>query len=347
MPADDPTAELRTRIRNLARIAGHGPNRPAATLRNLAQSAVFETALGKGLDRLLGERAHVVMYHKVLRRPRAVLNEPSLDVATFEAQIAFLARNFELVPLATLVDALVARRQPRRAVALTFDDGYRNNLELALPVLQRHRAPATMFVVAGLLGTDSWLWAAELAAMVMRLGVGPLAEACRDPLLVELSEQPLPDEVKAAIVVEHAASVAPQRRAAMLERVRARFAEPPGDEDALLSWPEVRELAGSGIEIGSHTLSHPVLVDLEPGELERELAGSRELLRDRLGREPVHFCYPQGAYDARVKEATGRHYRGAVTCHPGPNPRGTDPLEIRRVTAEPVQQLAWELVRWP
>ena len=101
-------------------------------------------------------------------------HEEVLSVDAFDAQLSYLARNYDPISLAELVDGLRGRRPlPPRPVVLTFDDGYRNNLLLAAPLLAKHHVPATLFVTTGLIGTDRWMWAYELDEMFLRYSPFP------------------------------------------------------------------------------------------------------------------------------------------------------------------------------
>lgn len=164
---------------------------------------------------------------------------------------------------------LVAGREAD-SIAVSFDDGFRSVLEEGARVLERHRAPATVFAVTGYLGGDN-----------------------RWP------SQPV-----------HA-PVFPT-----------------------LSWGELAELRDRGFAVESHSVSHPDLTQIEPALLERELAGARAQLADRLGVQSEIFAYPYGSLDARVLRATSVHYRYAVTTRLAAcNAPISDPLQLPRIDA--------------
>jgi len=315
-------------------------------MKNLVKWIGHRTGIAPAISRLsLGRKSFVVTYHKVERRPSGPFGAPALDVSTFNAHVEYLARNYEIVPLGTLVEGLRSGRVPERAVALTFDDGYRNNLVLAYPVLQRHRAPATVFVTAGLVGTRGWMWASELCEMGLRFGLGEIGAASGDRLFAALMEAELPAAVRVEAGIEYLLRAGHPARQAMLERLRARFSVVPDDENAFLSWDEVRALHAGGVEIGSHTLTHPVLTDLDEEAVERELLGSREAIAEHIGVRPTTFCYPHGTCSETVKRLTGRYYGAAVSAIAGENTSATDPLELRRIAAYTVEELSFELAR--
>jgi peptidoglycan/xylan/chitin deacetylase (PgdA/CDA1 family) len=121
------------------------------------KNAVGQSIFATGLHAMLLRRAAVVVaFHRVrdTLEPEAL----SIDIATFEAYCRFFARYFRVVPLRDLVDRLERGATPRHELAITFDDGYRDNFENAAPILERFSLPATFFVVTKWMGTDVVPW---------------------------------------------------------------------------------------------------------------------------------------------------------------------------------------------
>jgi peptidoglycan/xylan/chitin deacetylase (PgdA/CDA1 family) len=225
---------LRTQ-RGRLRPMGVGP--VAATVRNTTEgrqrSVMRGTRRGALLTRLAG-RLPVLMYHGVA----TVADDPFhlfVTPARFRRQMLLLKRcGLRGVSLATLGDAIEAG-PAQGLVGITFDDGYRDVLRFAVPVLHQYGFAATFFVVSDLLGgSNTW--------------------------------------------------------------------DPPPRRD-LMTVADVRALAASGQEIGSHGVRHARLTEVTRAELRHEVAGSRKTLADLLGAEPRSFCYPYGAADATVVSA--------------------------------------------
>ena len=290
-------------------------------------------------------RAFVITYHKVEHRPAGPFGMLALDVPAFNAHVEFLARAYEVVPLSVLTAGLKTGNLPSRAVSLTFDDGYRNNLVLAWPVLRHHRVPATVFVTAGLVGTRRWMWTSELLEMALRYGMTAVGVASGDSLLSALLQAEIPPSMRAEAAVEYLVRLGPAAREQIMERLRLCFPVEPDDENRFLSWEEVRALKAGGVEIGSHTMTHPVLPDLDREQVRTELEASRDEIAERIGERPRLFCYPHGLFSPTVKEITRRFYDAAVSTIPGENTPTTDPLELRRVAAYTVDDLAFQLAR--
>jgi peptidoglycan/xylan/chitin deacetylase (PgdA/CDA1 family) len=316
----------------------------APRAKHLLKKALHRTGVGPAIARLKGPRASVLIYHKVERRDRGPFGAPALDVHRFSQHLEFLGRHFDVMPLARLVAELRKGQVPERAVAITFDDGYRNNLTLAYPLLRKWRMPATVFVTAGLIGTKKWMWTSEVTEMALRYGLSAVASACGDRLLAALLEAELPKAMRVEAAVEYLVRLGPPREA-ILARLRESFPVDPDDENGFLSWDEVRALHAGGVEIGSHTVNHPVLTELPEVNVERELKASSEAIGDVIGRKPELFCYPHGNFSDSVKALTKRYYGAAVTTISGQNTARTDPLELRRIAAYSVEELGFELAR--
>jgi peptidoglycan/xylan/chitin deacetylase (PgdA/CDA1 family) len=263
----------------------------------------------------------------------------------FERELRFLRRNFQVVPLGTMVDAL--DRAPDAlagTVALTFDDGLRNNVTVAYPILARLGLPATFFVCPGLAETGRWLWNHEVRQRLKRLDAPAFARVARslghsgtdvESLIARLKSLPLAER-------RHAEA-----------RVRAatpRF-EPTAQEREdfdIASWAELRALDPQVITIGSHTLTHPILPSLPPEALEREVGESRRALEERLQRPAELFAYPNGDLNAAVRACVRRHYRGAVISVPREVTSGCDlHLLPREATPPGAMRLAWSMHRLP
>ena len=259
----------------------------------------------------------------------------SATAAELDAQLALLARHFEVVPPSDLVERPKARG---RRVLITFDDGYRDNHELALPVLRRHGAVATFFVVPGFIDHPRLGWWDEIAWMVRHAPADAL----------ELPEHGFPRldlgddgaRLRAADALSgHYKELPGERTAAFMELLAERTGSGRGPaelaRDLWMSWDQVRELRDAGMVIGGHTVNHPVLGRLPRGEQAAEIDGCARRLREELGIAMRYFSYPvglAGSFDEHTRdllrragteisfEFRGGYQRGAVA----------DPLAVPR-----------------
>jgi peptidoglycan/xylan/chitin deacetylase (PgdA/CDA1 family) len=276
--------------------------------RRLLADAFYAASLhtGHGLRRAKAHRGpRILMYHGVL--------PGELDPELFDWQLHLLRSEFELVSLAELVRRRRDGRLSGDEVAITFDDGVRNHVSSAYPLLLQHRAPATFFVCPGLIESGRWIWNMELR--------------CRLHLLDDAEKLSLAEELGAPsgeveALVSHAKRLPLPRREELEQRVRNRtlqFEPTPEQLDRFspASWEQLRSLDPALVTLGSHTLNHPILPTLSSEDIEREIGGSRTALQEALQREVELFCYPNGDNDTRAQAAVRRHYAAAVTTTPG------------------------------
>lgn len=245
----------------------------------------------------------VVLYHGVTTdtHPSGTENYGGKQVPleVFKKQIDWLSRHFSIVPLADIERLVVLRREPAKPLcAVTFDDGYRNNYTNAFPVLRERGIPAALFVTTGFVDSRSPLWVDRL-------------EYAINHTPGSIRERIARDEKERARLKTLSAEA---RRAALDEFVRTTGAELGRELDdhpdyAPLSWDEIREMSRSGIAIGAHTVTHPILSREANGVQSREIVESAERIRAEVG-ECTHFAYPNGqpgdwddASVAAIKEA--------------------------------------------
>lgn len=303
--------------------------------------------LNPAVQRLSTEEAAILMYHKVQRRPVGLWGEPVINVDAFDQHLSYLARNFEVVPMSTLVNGLKGlTRLPSRAVAITFDDGYRNNLVLAAPVLKRHRLPATFFITTGVIGTNEWSWPYELEEMFLRYPLEQLGPAANDPIISHLCSLELPKQVAVAACVEYLKQLPHPRTLQVVQALRQVAPVDVDDENRFMSWDDVRALAADGFEIGSHTVSHPILTRTALEDAERELAQSREDLEREVRVRPWLFAYPNGDYGPALSKLVKRYYGAAVSTVPEACSRRSDLFALPRLCAPvEVSDLSFDLAR--
>jgi peptidoglycan/xylan/chitin deacetylase (PgdA/CDA1 family) len=281
-------------------------------------------------------RILILTYHRFTDTPRP----GRTSAANLAAQLDYLASHYTVLPLSAVESRLrEGRALPPATAAITVDDGYSDFYEIAWPVLRRRHMPATVFVVTDFVDRRGWIWTDQVPFLISRTRAERIAvsvaglsvdavvhgESSRRQLASSintmLKEQP--DEAKEHLVDQ----IAAQCRVALP-------GEPPADQSSC-TWEQLRELAASGLEIGSHTVTHPILTRVPADRLRRELEQSRGRLEDMLGRPVTSFCYPNGAYNRIVRDAVERAgYRLAVTSDLGLNDPTIDPLALRRIHNE-------------
>jgi len=291
----------------------------------------------------------VINYHRILPTPDAMLG-PEPDVATFRWQMELLASCFNVLPLGAAVQASAAGQLPPRAACITFDDGYRSLHDLALPVLREFRLPATVFITTGHIDQGN-MWNDRIVETVQAMAADQL-----DLTDLGLGTYALHGvaQRRAAIatLTERAKYLPPTARQAVVDRLGLLAGQGTGPE-LMLTREMVLNLERSGIEIGAHTVSHPILTSLDDDDARAEIAGCKAELEAILGKPVPLFAYPNGKpgkdYDARhvamVREAG---YDAAFTTEVGAITRDHDRFQLPRSRPWDITPLGFgmRLVQW-
>jgi peptidoglycan/xylan/chitin deacetylase (PgdA/CDA1 family) len=270
----------------------------------------------------------MLAYHRVLDEPGETFpfDEGVISACSeaFYQQMKFVSRNFEVVSFADLYQCeKEGRPWPARALLITFDDGYRDNYTNAYPILKSFRIPATIFLVTGHIGQRKLFWWDVIAYCVKQTRLA-------GKHFPEVSEQTFPlttvDEKSLAIqrILEWIKRVPDEVRRRFVDQLPDELlVELPGQasERMHLSWDEVREMADNRIEFGSHTLTHPILANVNQEQLQRELCESKKTLEQRLNKEVLALAYPAGRkakYTRAVQQCAAKNgYQYAVSYDEG------------------------------
>ncbi len=284
----------------------------------------------------------ILNYHRVGRSAGQPWDRTmwNADEQTFDAQLETLAREAEVVRPEDVAE-LPSDRRPGRRVMVTFDDGYRDNYELAYPLLRRHGLSATFFVTSGFLDLGGVPWWDELAWMVRNARSETLPSGRWSSVPLALGPE---EEGTVAAIVEAYKSLDSSQTEEYLEQVAAATGAGRCDAEQAkalwMTWEMVREMRAAGMSVGGHTVTHPILARISPAEQEREIAGCRARLREELDVAMDWFAYPVGSRDAfteRTKEILREHdVRLAFSFYGGYARAGAwDPYDVPRVHVGP------------
>jgi peptidoglycan/xylan/chitin deacetylase (PgdA/CDA1 family) len=282
-------------------------------------------------------KALIVTYHRFSETDSSVTTSARL----LAQQLDYLTAHYQILPLSELAGLLASgAKLPSSVAAITIDDGYRDCYEIALPVLRRYNVPAALFVVTAFIDQRTWMWTDKLRYVLPRARTSTLETRVNDALLqvrlnatqprFELADcinsvlKELPDGAKDDSIAEIAYSLGVE------------LPECPPPEFDSVNWEQVREMSEAGIEIGSHTMTHPILTNVGSARVRKELVESRERIEGIIGTPVGLFCYPNGGHNQAIKREVARAgYRCAVTCEPGFNEAAADHLALRRIHTEP------------
>ncbi len=254
-----------------------------------------------------------------------------LSDVTFVRLLEYLQRRFHVVSLETFLTGQTEEADKSRPwCLLTFDDGWRDTYTTAYPWLKKCGMPATVFLATGSIGGRGGFWVEQLRKS-WRI---PSSRAQMKSVLSQVAAQNRCQVADLEDIVEWLKHMPAEKRHSLLVRLL------PSDEnngysdevDSMLTWNQVIEMSRNGVEIGAHTVNHPLLSYESDTTVERELCISKQTLEEKVGKKARVFAYPNGDWDERVRrwvEQTG--YEFAFTTRPGWHHFGQDRYAIRRI----------------
>jgi len=280
-------------------------------------------------------RLSILTYHRVLAEADDLLPD-EMTAALFEAQLGALKATFNVLPLGEAVARLKSASLPPRAACITFDDGYADNVTIALPILQRHGLHATFFIATAYLNggrmfNDTIIHAIRHSRAeridLSRLGLGQY-----DLRTLEAKRRALGE-----ILWKVRYELPGERRADSVEELARTATDAPPPNDLMMDTRQLEALARAGMEIGGHTARHPILAQLDATAASREIAEGRDYLEALLGTKVRLFAYPNGRpgvdylpEQTAIPRKLG--FDAAVSTHWGAARQGDDIFQLPRFT---------------
>lgn len=279
----------------------------------------------------------ILMYHRFSEKEE--IGKTSL--AALCSHLAYLTKHYKVLSLTEAVSFIANERTlPERAAVITIDDGYADCFNIALPVFKKYGVAATLYVVTDFVDGRLWIWTDKARYLLKHTALERINFMIGDKEFdIELkgiesrhiaagklnSElKKLSDEEKDAVLSE------------LADHVSVEMPELPPQEFSAISWQQAHELETSGVEIGSHTVTHPILTNIGDENLRQELHGSRAVIQEKLQKENVHFCYPNGNVSRRERDVAERSgYASAVTTEIRLCEKDSDKFLLPRIDAEP------------
>lgn len=327
--------------------------------RALASSLASRLRLVSLLERVAVQPSLIVIVYHRVSRPEDCAYDRAVIEATpemFDEQMAMLKRRHVVVgkdELGAIVAGHEKLRHPR--VAITFDDGYRDNYSVAYPILRSHGLPGLFFLATQFVGSCELVWWDRIAFAVRHTRHRSITLLLPTPLVVAVDhadrEPAIQTVLRAYKRTLHQGHMGDAAFFAML--AEACDVESPvlAAERPFLSWEEAAEMQRGGMGIASHTHSHRILAALSPEEQRRELSASRAQLVER-GFEAADFlAYPVGSpsdfSEVTKHEARAAGFTVGFSNYGGINvPGRTDPFDVRRIAidlSETMTQLRFRL----
>lgn len=275
----------------------------------------------------------ILIFHRVLQKPDALRpGEP--DIVRFEKIIKWLKQWFNILPLNEAVEKMKKGNLPARSAAITFDDGYADNLINATPILLKHQTHATFFISTGFI--DGGIMWNDAIIETIRLTRKPTLDCS----FINIGTIPLETPSEKATASKNLITTIKYLPLEDRPKITATLSEKCGvtlPTDLMLTSSEVRELRSKGMGIGAHTVSHPILATLDDRNARNEIALGAAQLSEIIGERIGLFAYPNGKYlqdytmrDVEIVKSLG--FDAAVTTDWGFSNKDTCQYQLGRFT---------------
>lgn len=278
----------------------------------------------------------ILTYHRVLPDKQcSAYPFPSLamPLQKFRQHVKLLASHCTVLPVRAAYSSATVPSPSRPQVCVSFDDGYADNFQYAAPILEEFNMRATFFITADFVATRQLMWFDQAALLWNQIGPNQL-QAVLCPIYKNMAG--LCAMVSLGDWIGLLKSCNTQLRRAILIAATQSSHSLDSQDYSPMSLQQVAELHHRGHEIASHTLTHPLLPQLENSDLRRELQESRRLLTLWTGANVEGFSYPNGDHDERTVAAVKQAgYNYACTTIRGINSTDHDPMQLCRVQVDP------------
>ena len=277
----------------------------------------------------------VLLFHRVTPF-RDKMWDP-MDTRLFEKTLKYVQKKFNTISINELLfDPPAYSAKP--LAAITFDDGYHDFLDYSLPLLKKHNLPASLFVVTDCIEKNIPTWTYRVDYLFENSKKLQLDNFNFFELPIELKKTKWKNNEDKIIygkrLKQYIKWIPSDKRNAIISNLLINFNDVKNPEGMMLSWKELGEIKGAGIEIGSHSVTHSTLASIEDkNELKNELEISAKILREKLGTISPVFSYPCGSYNETVKDFTrNAGYKAGLAVNGRLfNPSEKDYFEVPRI----------------
>lgn len=279
----------------------------------------------------------ILMYHAVIEDPLYIHDWCFLDSDTFRTQLRYLKTHFNVIRLSEGIEEIKKYNKKRPLAAVTFDDGFQNNYDIAFPILREENIPATIFLTTNLIDTDDILWFCKLNQVLaktqkLRFNWNGKVLNLKSPI----------NKAKASSFIQAKLKETPHPR--LLNEIRKIIVQLNDNPDyqinlkspyRMLSSAAILKMAKSNlIDFGAHTHNHAILRYISSKDKKKEIEKSLDLIEQLTGNHCKFFSYPNGRkqdYDDEcIKILKSNRVKAAFTTIPGPNNSATSSMNMRR-----------------
>lgn len=280
-------------------------------------------------------KATILLFHRV-HPVRDVMWDP-MDPKRFENILKFVKKNYTVLPLLEILDTKPALIKKPLA-AITFDDGYKDFIEYSLPIMDRLKIPSSIYVVTDCISKNKPTWTFEVDYLFFNT----------NKLQIDwtIDTSFLPDDFKKDKFInkqeliafclkfkQYIKKIPEEKRRILLQDLLRSFNDVTIPADLMMSWKEVKQIINEGVEVGSHTVTHPPLATLSKADLDKELQESKAEFFNNTGINTRVISYPVGSYNQQVKEASllAGYDFGLAVNHTIYDVNNRDTFEIPRI----------------
>jgi len=298
--------------------------------------------------------AVIINYHRFVKNfDNIIETHPSVShlIDDFRKEIEFLQPYFDIVSFDTVVEALKNNKPfVRPTIAITIDDGFKDNFELLFPILKEKSVPAMIFLSTSVIGTKKRNW-------VDRLGDVTLDSTKESVHIIDLfGNEALPlgsiadKRLTYNRIVQKLKDVEMNTRDGCIKKIEEQLGFPKEKEPLMLNWDEVRTMSNSNVAFGAHTHTHPILTKIPLEEAKKDILDSKVTIEQELGGEVKHFAYPNGRIedfnDDLRKYCQEIGFSSISTFDYGNNREQSDVWSLKRIGSEsPISLFAVNVVR--
>lgn len=274
------------------------------------------------------------LFHRV--NPESDLIWPSIHPVFFVEIIKYLKTNYEIVPLENTIIGNYKPSGKKQTCSIVFDDGYKDFVEYAMPIIKTQNIPASMYVVIDCVNKNLPPWTYLLNHLFTNTTLTSL----------EIESAYIPNDLNKNIwrdsfeKIDFIKKLSPilkaipnPERENIVSQIRLQIDDVQDPENLMMRWEDLRVVKGEGIEIGSHTVSHPMLsLNLFSSDIYHELKESAQVIEKEIGKYPLAISYPFGSCDYRVKKiAKEVGYKMGLSVSSEISPKELDLFEIPRM----------------
>jgi peptidoglycan/xylan/chitin deacetylase (PgdA/CDA1 family) len=240
----------------------------------------------------------------------------------FDRYINYFRENYEVLPLDILVGYIKQGNNSflgkKAVMAITFDDGYKDNYLYAYPILKKYHIPATFFLATGHIGTSNLFWWDKVSYIIRHTKIDQLD-------LDKLGSYSLLTDFNrfqaSSIIVDKLKKMPDEKKNILIEKllkISGVEISPELGKGLILSWDEIVEMSNDGISFGAHTINHPILTNLPLEQIEKEIVQSKKDIEGKIGKEVKAFSYPNGDFNEEIVELIKKYdFTCAVAVSPG------------------------------